>query len=107
MSQSSLTHWNPMDYNPPVSSVHGIFFRQEYWNGLPFLLPVDLPNPGIVSTSPGSPALAGGFLTSDVPRQPFIRKGPPSIMGWIYIANTRLWSFKFKGLPMLGTIKSF
>ena len=30
------------------------FFRQEYWNGLPFPSPGDLPNPGI---KPRSPAL--------------------------------------------------
>ena len=29
------------------------FFRQEYWNRLPFPSPGDLPNPGI---EPGSPA---------------------------------------------------
>ena len=33
------------------------FPRQEYWSGLPFLSPGDLPNPGI---EPVSPALAGG-----------------------------------------------
>ena len=32
------------------------FSRQEYWNGLPFLTPGDLPNPGIESTSLVSPA---------------------------------------------------
>ena len=30
------------------------FFRQEYWSGLPFPFPRDLPDPGI---KPGSPAL--------------------------------------------------
>ena len=30
------------------------FSRQEYWNGLPFLPPGDLPDPGI---KPESPAL--------------------------------------------------
>ena len=30
------------------------FSRQEYWSGLPFPSPGDLPNPG---TEPGSPAL--------------------------------------------------
>ena len=30
------------------------FSRQEYWSGLPFPFPVDLPNPGI---EPGPPAL--------------------------------------------------
>ena len=33
------------------------FSRQEYWNGLPFLPPGDLPDPGIKPTSPASPAL--------------------------------------------------
>ena len=28
------------------------FFRQEYWSGLPFPSPVDLPNPGTEPTSP-------------------------------------------------------
>ena len=43
------------------SSVHGIF-RQEYWNGLSFLPPGDLPNPGI---KPVSPASVGGFFTTE------------------------------------------
>ena len=30
------------------------FSRQEYWSGLPFPSPGDLPNPGL---KPGSPAL--------------------------------------------------
>ena len=28
------------------------FFRQEYWSGLPFLSPGDLPDPGIETRSP-------------------------------------------------------
>ena len=40
------------------------FSRQEYWNGLPFLTPGDLPNPGIKPASLVSPALAGGFFTT-------------------------------------------
>ena len=39
------------------------FSRQEYWSGLPFPPPEDLPDPGIEPTSPMSPALAGGFFT--------------------------------------------
>ena len=38
------------------------FFRQEYWSGLPYSLPGDLPHPGIKPSSLTSPALAGGFL---------------------------------------------
>ena len=40
------------------------FSRQEYWNGLQFPTPRDLPDPGIEPTSLVSPALAGGFFTS-------------------------------------------
>ena len=36
------------------------FSRQEYWSGLLFLSPVDLPNPGI---DPGSLALQVDFFT--------------------------------------------
>jgi len=42
---------DPVDCSPPGSSVHGIS-RQEYWSGLPFPSPGDLPNPGIKPTSP-------------------------------------------------------
>ena len=38
------------------------FSRQEYWNGLPFSSPGDLPNPGIES---GSPALQTDALPSE------------------------------------------
>ena len=40
------------------------FSRQEYWNGLPFPSPGDLPNPEIEPTFLTSPSLAGGFFTS-------------------------------------------
>ena len=36
--------------------------RQDYWSGLPFLPPEDLPDPGIKPGSPVSPALAGEIL---------------------------------------------
>ena len=39
------------------------FCRQEYWSGLPFPPPGDLPNPGIKPASLISPALAAGFFT--------------------------------------------
>ena len=32
------------------------YFRQQYWSGLPFPLPRDLPNPGIETVPPESPA---------------------------------------------------
>ena len=43
------------------------FSRQEYWSGLPFPPPGDLPDPGIEPGSPVSPALAGRFFTTEPP----------------------------------------
>ena len=40
------------------------FSRQEYWSGLPFPSPGDLPDPGI---EPRSPALEADALTSEPP----------------------------------------
>ena len=40
------------------------FSRQEYWNGLPFPTPGDLPDPGIEPATLVSPALAGKFFTT-------------------------------------------
>ena len=55
-----------MDCSPPNSSVHGVeFSRQEYWGGLPCPPPGDLPDPGIELMSLMSPALAGGFFTTN------------------------------------------
>ena len=42
-----------------------VFSRQEYWSGWPFPTPGDLPDPGIEPTSLVSPALAGGFSTTE------------------------------------------
>ena len=48
------------------------FSRQEYWSGLPFPSPGDLPDPGSKSAPPVSPALAGRFffLTTEPPGKP-------------------------------------
>ena len=43
------------------------FSRQEYWSGLPFPSPGDLPSPGM---EPASPALAGRFSTTEPPGKP-------------------------------------
>ena len=44
--------------------------RQEYCSGLPCPPPRELPNPGIELEPPMSPALAGGFFTTEPPRKP-------------------------------------
>ena len=43
------------------------FSRQEYWSGLPFPSPGDLPDPGI---EPRSPTLQADALTSEPPGKP-------------------------------------
>ena len=46
-----------------------LFLKKEYWSGLPFSFPKDLPNPGMEPTSPASPAspaLAGGCFNAAV-----------------------------------------
>ena len=52
-----------------MSSVH--FFRQDYWSGLPFPSPVDLPDPGIKPISPVSPVLQADSLPLSHQRSPF------------------------------------
>ena len=44
------------------------FSRDEYWGGLPFTSPGDLPDQG---TEPGSPALQADSLLSEPPGKPF------------------------------------
>ena len=53
----------PWTIGHQVSMSRG-FPKQEYWSGLPFPSPGDLPNPGI---KPASPALTGGFFTAEPP----------------------------------------
>ena len=56
--------WNPMDCSPPGSSVHEILQgRILKWVAMPSF--GDLPHPGMEPTSLMSPALAGGFFTSN------------------------------------------
>ena len=43
------------------------FLRQEYWSGLPFPSPGDLPDPG---SEPVSPPLAGRFFNTEPPGKP-------------------------------------
>ena len=66
LAQSYLTLWDPWTVVCPVPLSMG-FPRQEYWSGLPFSSPGNLPNPGI---EPGSPALQADFLLSEPPGKP-------------------------------------
>ena len=59
------TPWTVAHQAPPSMG----FSRQEYWSGLPFPSPGDLPNPGI---EPRSPAFQADALTSEPPGKPII-----------------------------------
>ena len=61
--QLFATPWTVAYQAPPSMG----FSRQEYWSGLPFPSPGDLPNPGI---EPGSPAFQADALTSEPPGKP-------------------------------------
>ena len=60
MFKSSATPWT-VAYQAPLFME---LPRQEYWSGLAFPSPGDLPDPG---TEPTSPALAGTFFTTELP----------------------------------------
>ena len=69
VAQSCPTLCNPVDCSLPGSSIHGMgFSRQEYWSGLPFPSPRDLPDLGI---EPRSPTLQADALTC-VPPSTFL-----------------------------------
>ena len=67
VAQLCLTLCDPMDCGLPGFSLSTEFSRQEYWSGLPFLPPEDLPDPGIKPASLASPALADVFFTTAPP----------------------------------------
>ena len=55
---------------PHQDSLSMGFSRQEYWSGLPFCSPGDLPDPGMEPASLLPPALAGKFFTTQSPVYP-------------------------------------
>ena len=64
VAQSCLTLCDPMDCSPTRLLGPWGFSRQEYWSGLPFPSPGDLPDPGI---EPGSPSLQADTLPFELP----------------------------------------
>ena len=57
---------DPVDHSPPSSSIHGIF-QARILEWVPISYSRDLPDPGI---EPTSPALAGGFFSTEPPGKP-------------------------------------
>ena len=83
------------------------FSRQEYWSGLPFPSPGDLPNPGI---EPTSPVLQADSLPSEPPGKPKnTGVGSLSLLQWIFPAHESnpgilrcrqiLYQLSFQGNP--------
>ena len=58
-----VTSWTVARQAPPSME----FSRQEYWSGLPFSSPGDIPDPGI---KPGSPAFQADYLPSEPAGKP-------------------------------------
>ena len=93
----SETPWT-VAHQAPLSTG---FFRQEYWSGLLFSPPGDLPDPGI---KPTSPALAGRFFTTEPPGDKSLNNvSNECVLVWSVITkyhrlngfNNRHWSFIF------------
>ena len=72
--QSCPTLCDPIDGSPPGSSVHrtpqASILEWVAVCGVLFPPPGDLPNPGVKPLSPESPALTGGFFTTEPPGKP-------------------------------------
>ena len=71
------TPWTAAHQAPPSVG----FFRQEYWNGLPFPSPGDLPDPGI---KPRSPASQADTLTSE-----------PTTLSQFFLLSTEKFQIKY------------
>ena len=106
--QLFATPW-PITGQAPLSME---FSRWEYWSGLPFPPPVDLPNPRIEPTFPVSPALAGRFFTTGPPGKPSMAD-EYSVVLCVYV-YTRIYTlhlylsicwWTFTLLPYLGYCK--
>ena len=85
MSDTVVTPWTIV-HEAPLSMG---FSRQEYWSGLPFLSPGDIPNPGIKPVSPAFPALKVDSLplshmASETSSKEFF---PASSSAWCLPAN--------------------
>ena len=72
------TPWT-VAYQGPLSMG---FSRQDYWSGLPFPSPRDLPNPGI---EPGSPELQADALPFEPPEKK--KKSTANQLGHAFISK--------------------
>ena len=113
---SRVRLWDPTDGSPPGSALRPVqlfttpwtvahqtplsmgFSRQEYWSGLPFPSPGDLPDPEI---EPGSPTLQADALTSEPPGKPLCRVSVNSTLNVWWCSTDKpsiSWIFLMGGL---------
>ena len=82
------------------------FSRQEYWSGLPFPSPGDLPDPGI---KPRSPELPADSLPTEPPRKLMLEVESHvflHLLTWVNRTTRTLWSKKTweSHMPWNGTV---
>ena len=92
------------------------FSRQEYWSGLPFPPPGDIPDPGIERTRLVFSALAGRFFTTVAHRKPLrsihvVKNGQISSFLWlssiplcVYVCVYTTFSLPIHPLMELGLL---
>ena len=85
-----MTSWT-VAYKAPLSTE---FSRQEYWSGLPFPSPGDLPDPGI---EPRSPSLQADTLLSEPPGKPL---GYLKLILYLSFLGSNIFLFT-SGIPSL------
>ena len=84
VTQSCPTLCDPTDHIALQTPLSMGFSRQEYWSGLPFPSPRDLPNSG---SEPWSPALQADSLLTEPPGKP-ISQYPGEIFhkaSWLFL----------------------
>ena len=91
--QLFATPWTVAYHTPPSIE----FSRQQYWSGLSFPSPRDLPDPGI---EPGSPTLQADTLPSEPPGKPKIPTVVNSRICRCCQAYWSTWSTNLRSRPI-------
>ena len=99
VSNSFATLWTVAHQAPLSMEVS----RQEYWSGLPFPSPRDLPNPGI---EPKSPELAGRFFPAELPEMQVRSLGPEDPLEEEMATHSSLLAWKLPWTEEPGGLQS-
>ena len=99
-AQIFLTSWT-VRYQAPLSMG---FSRQEYWSGLPFASPGDLPDPGI---EPCYPILQADSLPSEPPGMPIFMYQFHSVQSFSRVLLCNPMNRSTPGLPVHHQLPEF